>query len=395
MTAARSKLIPVAAAAGALMGLLAVGVAPVGSAPVEITTKAGKTVVGEVNEAGGKIEVTKATGEKVTLTAGEIKSRRPFSLDAARTEFAKKKGELKEDDREGRLALAGWAEDRGLIEQALDLYRDEAAKGNALAKAKVAQLEAATSAGPKDDKTGRKGERPASTEPAAGPAGPSAEPVTPEQIKVIRLREYGDSEEPKITCDKAVANTEAKYKDFSSNQNLKGRTRLEKARELFDEDPANLAPLNLETEPAVLADWHVRKIGVRAIQEILITRCATEKCHGGGPVKFQLNVAKGRSPEEALSIAYGNFEYVRRYQDGLLIRPKTPEASGLSTYGYSKKLKDEAGAKLTADVRKHPGVWKDPADRDWDRLIEWIGKFRSYEEAFAKPKPKEKDEAAK
>jgi hypothetical protein len=354
----------------------------------EFTTKDGKTVVGElVRDQGGVLEVRLPDSAIVQIKKAELAGKpKDFDPAAALKEFEDRKAKLPADNDGPRIDLGQWAEARNMKPQALELYK---AGRSRIAQAEADRLEKELKKAP--DGTGTNPVGPVTKAGPTGSGDPSDTAVVLEEpeIRLVRIREYRAGENPLFRLlDKNIVRDPklgAEFKPFAS-QPVED-SHLLAARKLAAEDPALLAKVDPTRDPAVLDMW-MGRTKPRTIQNILVQRCATAKCHGGGTnpdgskIKFQLltgdALTKGTAARRE-GAAVGNFDYLRRYSKGDLMNHSVPQDSPLVQYGLAAKDKEPT---FKAEIRKHASVWRSLEDPDYKLLVEWIGLLRRYNEVF-------------
>jgi len=357
------------ATAGAILMLTAqFGV----SAPLkEVFTKDGKSVVGEVQEGEAIVRVKRRTGAAVTINRADVKEIKALRPEGdLKDEFKQKHAALPKNDNDARLSLGEWAEDRGLPAEALIVYEEAAKNNDRLAFANVARLQALLKVDPKTV---------AKTGPGTGPDVPAvsdrpdsiAVELDRNEIKRVQLREYAGEEVPRGTVSARDIKKSPRLTELNKIRDHKERFIAVKAAAT---EPGVLEGITIATEPAVLKAWYETSFANRRpIQTIVLERCATAKCHGGGTAKFQLLVKDAKNLK-APGVAYGNFEFLRTKFGGNMIRVNSATDSGLLKYGLSEADKKKL-VFPPKDVLDHPAVWKNTDEKDYIAILEWIGKL--------------------
>jgi hypothetical protein len=307
-------------------------------------TNGGVTATGPVLAEDDKTITLSVAGVPTAFQRQDLKSL-TYQL-TPQEDYAQRRARLADTDSKGRLALAQWAYDQGLLDLALGELTDlrQRAPGNddvalllRLVDKAIADRAAATG--------------PAAPEPAAVPAAPQTPPpaakmLTPDDINLIRIWDIDLRTQPNVIIPRAVIDT--LFNKYGADPavpagqgardaffGLKGYQQL---RIIFDVNASQGQKLEDFYSKITVTDDPPSIMAFRMFhQNYVVGYCATSKCHaptGAGSGKLTLFTRDSTSP----TTVYTNYFVLQSYVSGktAMVDREHPELSLLIQYGMAR-----------------------------------------------------------
>ena len=320
-----------------------------------VLKKDGTVVVGVVEELSDKsCRVTRAGGIIETIPGDQIKERHEANTPAK--QFKQRIANVDKTQAKNLWLLADWCNGKNLkaeeiqcLEELVKLHENSADITNKsyarMAKLRLKLLVKPPPPPDDDDEDDDDGD---------DDDGDKLKPLTKEEIKEIRWREWTRTDHPPLINRKLIKKFEL--------QNLKRAEQFPALmeRQLDEEDKKQI---RFRTDVKVLRDFK------RRINSILVNHCATQKCHGGPKAKKWRIFRKTQPTTGEL---YYNFKVIDKYVNRDNARGSLLLRGGLK---YDPNDKTHTGG-----LKDHPApaIWKSRSDAEYKRIVKWIGslKFR-------------------
>ncbi len=324
------------------LGLLWVVPHVVSAVEVELTLKNDTVITGELVSKNSQNVIVKVAGLETRYSLSNIKKYHEILTPAQ--EYKKKRGELKDDDLEGRYKLASWLyqekkaydlTEKELVSLNKDfpsdqrvplllrivrskrtLQADDSSKSPNTTVRKVTPVTTVTPKITQNATSNKTGNSQSNQQQYSNALIPvPQEALTDEQIDLIKVYEVNLNQRPRVMIKRTD------LEDFvKSNLGKEGvpENRREKDRFLRMEGYEQLAVIfrakarDFYSKARVLGDPEVFKDFKVIHRTYILNRCATTDCHGGTEARglFLFNRRPGLSPDQ---IVYTNFYILNSY----------------------------------------------------------------------------------